>query len=144
MEDILNKIPFIRPRESWLGVLLDHPIDNDARCQGCDGFCCRSFPTVNLTWAEFETLKALGARRLHYSISGHYKLIIENGCEFQFQGKCSIYSHRPDICRRFICQKKLAPQPNPVLLHSLAVFLAMGWLRKKSPKAYIRSSGPGP
>ncbi|MBA4394777.1 MAG: zinc/iron-chelating domain-containing protein [Desulfobacca sp.] len=124
MENLFKKIPFIRPRESWLGVLLDHPISNDERCQGCDGFCCRSFPTVNITWNEFETLKALGARRLHFSLNGHHKLIIEDGCEFQFQGKCSIYRHRPVICRRFICQKKMASQtstvlfPSPAELHS--------------------------
>jgi uncharacterized protein len=125
MEKVLKKFSFLRPREAWLGVLLDHPIDNDARCQGCDGFCCRSFPTVNLTWTEFETLKSLGARRLHFSLSGHYSLIIENGCEFQSQGKCSIYSHRPDICRRFICQKKVTSQTDTVSLPAMARKLSL-------------------
>jgi Fe-S-cluster containining protein len=84
-------------------VLLDHPIGNLERCQTCGADCCRSFPAVNISWTEYIRLRALGANRLFFSLSGRYKLIIENGCEFLFQDRCSIYEQRPDICRRFLC-----------------------------------------
>lgn len=86
------------------GALLDRPVNDDCSCKGCDGACCRSFPSVGLSWSEYEQLRALGATRLHFSLSGHHLLIIENGCEFLAEGRCSIYEHRPDICRRFICR----------------------------------------
>jgi len=84
-------------------VLLDHPIGNLKRCESCRNDCCRSFPAVVITWSEYAQLQALGANRLHFSLSGRYQLIIENGCEFLFEERCSIYDQRPDICRRFIC-----------------------------------------
>jgi uncharacterized protein len=83
--------------------LLDRLLDNYPLCPECGGECCRSFPTVNLTWIEYQRLKILGANRLYYSLTGRHKLIIENGCEFLANGMCSIYDDRPDICRRFIC-----------------------------------------
>jgi Fe-S-cluster containining protein len=83
--------------------MLDHPIGHLECCQACDGECCRSFPTVNITLSEYNRLLTLGANRLYFSLSGRHKLIIENGCEFQTDGRCSIYNDRPDICRRFIC-----------------------------------------
>jgi Fe-S-cluster containining protein len=86
------------------GVLLARPVDDDPRCRDCGGVCCRSFPTVELSWPEYQTLRALGARCLEFSLTGHHKLIIENGCEFLVQGRCSIYEHRPDVCRRFHCE----------------------------------------
>ena len=85
-------------------MLLDHPVDDDGRCQACDGACRRAFPSVALTWTEFGTLEALGAVRLDFSLTGHYKLIIENGCEFLNDGRCGIYDHRPEVCRRFFCR----------------------------------------
>ena len=48
-------------------------------------------------------LQALGAKRLEFTLDGRYHLIIENGCEFLDLGRCAIYPHRPDICRRFYC-----------------------------------------
>lgn len=86
------------------GILLDAPADDPAQCRECDGACCRAFPSVRLSWAEYETLRALGARRLHFSLAGPHELLIEDGCEFLEDGKCSIYEQRPDICRRFICR----------------------------------------
>lgn len=87
------------------GALLDRPADDDGRCVECGGACCRAFTSVALSWAEYEELRALGASRLHFSLTGHHKLIIENGCEFLENGRCSIYPHRPDVCRRFICRE---------------------------------------
>jgi uncharacterized protein len=85
------------------GVLVDHPVDDDPRCRACDGVCCRSFVSVELTFAEYQTLRALGAQRLEFSPRGRHRLLIEHGCEFQVGGRCSIYARRPGICRRFIC-----------------------------------------
>ncbi len=85
------------------GVLLDRPVDDDPRCRDCDGACCRSFPSVEISWPEFARLQALGAQRLEISLTGHHALVIENGCEFLIEGRCSIYEHRPDICRHFLC-----------------------------------------
>jgi len=85
------------------GKLLEHPADDDLRCRNCDGACCRAFPSVALTWSEYEELRMMGATRLQFSIFGPHKLIIDNGCEFLVNGRCSIYAHRPDVCRRFIC-----------------------------------------
>ncbi len=86
------------------GILLDAPVDDDGRCRNCDGACCRSFPSVDLSWDEYERLRNLGATRLHFSLTGRCSLIIENGCEFLAAGRCSIYQDRPDVCRRFFCQ----------------------------------------
>ncbi len=86
------------------GVLLDRPADDVECCKSCDGACCRSFPSVDITWAEYEQLRDLGATRLFFSLTGHHQMLIENGCEFLADGQCSIYPHRPDICRRFICR----------------------------------------
>jgi Fe-S-cluster containining protein len=84
------------------GLLLDRAIDNDPPCRDCDGVCCRSFPSVSLSWGEYERLRALGAQRLQFTFAGAW-LIIENGCEFQIGARCGIYPHRPEVCRRFVC-----------------------------------------
>ena len=86
------------------GMLLDHPVDDDGRCGACGGACCRSFDSVALTWDEYERLRALGSARLHFSLTGRHLLLIENGCEFLVEGRCSIYGERPEVCRRFFCR----------------------------------------
>jgi Fe-S-cluster containining protein len=86
------------------GILLDGPVDDDGRCRDCGGACCQSFPSVDLSWIEYERLRDFGATRLHFSLNGHCKLIIENGCEFLAEGRCAIYPDRPDVCRRFFCR----------------------------------------
>jgi len=93
-----------REKEKRHGLLLDHPLDDPSCCSACAALCCRSFPNVDLTWDEYRRLEALGATRLHFSLHGPHKLIIENGCEFLYGNKCGIYEQRPEICRRFICQ----------------------------------------
>lgn len=93
-----------REKEKRHGLLLDHPLDDAPCCRDCPAICCRSFPSVELSWEEYQQLTALGANRLHFSLYGPHKLIIENGCEFLQEGMCGIYQQRPDICRRFTCQ----------------------------------------
>jgi uncharacterized protein len=93
----------MRAREKRRGVLLDRFVDDDRRCRECDGACCRSFPSVALTFGEYERLVALGAQRLVFSFRGAHRLVIENACEFLVEGRCSIYADRPAICRRFVC-----------------------------------------
>ncbi len=85
------------------GTLLDHCMDGGERCLACDGACCRSFSDVELSMEELERLHSLGAKRLHFSMFGRPRLVIDYNCEFLVDGKCSIYERRPDICRRFIC-----------------------------------------
>lgn len=92
-----------RAREKRHGILLDHPLDDPQRCRNCDGACCRAFPRVALKWEEYLVLESLGARRLELSLSGAHHLLIENSCEFLADGRCAIYAHRPEICRRFYC-----------------------------------------
>ncbi len=84
-------------------ILRDRGVDDDWRCRACDGVCCRSFVAVELTWAEYERLEALGARRLEFSLRGRHRLVIDGGCEFLAGGRCGIYDDRPEVCRRFIC-----------------------------------------
>ena len=95
---------FGRKREKRHGLLLAEGVDGGDRCRECDAACCRGFPSVELTPQEYVSLEHLGAARLQYLLSGRHYLMIENGCEFLADGRCSIYEHRPDVCRRFICQ----------------------------------------
>lgn len=86
------------------GILLDDGIDGNEHCSNCDAACCRGFPSVELTAAEYATLEELGALRLEFLLDGHYYLMIENGCEFLVGSRCGIYEQRPAICRRFTCR----------------------------------------
>lgn len=85
------------------GVVLDHPVDGNERCAGCDASCCRAFPRVELTTEEYATLERLGATRLEFTLNGRFFLMIENGCEFLVGSRCGIYHQRPTVCRRFVC-----------------------------------------
>jgi Fe-S-cluster containining protein len=95
-----------RDREIRHGLLLEQQLEDPERCRHCDGACCRAFPSVPLTWTEYETLKTLGARRLEFSLRGRHLLLIENGCEFLENGRCAIYPNRPEVCRRFYCSDR--------------------------------------
>jgi len=94
---------FNRQKDKRRGVLLDHPVDDASCCRECGAVCCRSFPSVELSWEEYRQLEELGAARLEFALHGPHRLIIENGCEFLRGSRCGIYDHRPAICRRFIC-----------------------------------------
>ena len=89
------------------GVLREQPLDDDPRCAGCDGACCRGFPSVELTWVEYERLREIGATRLVLPLAGPPLLLIDFCCEFLVGGRCSIYDQRPGICRRFACRDAL-------------------------------------
>jgi hypothetical protein len=92
------------------GILLPQPVGDSPLCRSCDGACCRSFTSVALTWEEFEWLQTQGARGLHLPLYGPPLLLIDAGCEFLVAGRCRIYDHRPDVCRRFICQVPATPE----------------------------------
>jgi hypothetical protein len=94
----------IRKKTRRHGVLLEHPLDDDPRCAECDGACCRGFPAVDLTWEEYERLGELGASRLVLPLAGPPLLLIDYGCEFLVNDRCTIYDERPEICRRFSCE----------------------------------------
>ena len=85
------------------GMLQDAPLDNSDRCRNCAADCCRGFPSVELSTDEYALLEKLGAIRLEFTLTGHFYLMIENGCEFLIDNRCAIYTQRPAICRRFIC-----------------------------------------
>jgi Fe-S-cluster containining protein len=85
-------------------MLLDEALDGSDHCRDCDAACCRGFPTVELTAAEYTALERLGAVRLEFLLDGHHYLVIENGCEFLVDNRCGIYEQRPSICRRFTCR----------------------------------------
>lgn len=93
---------FHQRRERKHGIMSDIPVDG-SRCAGCAADCCRGFLSVALTPEEYALLQRLGARRLEFTLSGRFYLIIENGCEFLREDRCSIYESRPTICRRFTC-----------------------------------------
>lgn len=97
------KVFFRHDKEKRRGLLLDRPLEDPSCCADCAALCCRSFPNVDLSWEEYLRLEELGATRLHFSLRGPHKLIIENGCEFLTGNRCGIYDDRPEICRRFIC-----------------------------------------
>lgn len=99
-----NMLWFSRSKKSKHGVLLDSLSEGDSICKECDAACCRSFPAVDITALEYSYLRSIGANRLQFSLIGRHKLLIENGCEFLNEGKCSIYQRRPDICQRFMCR----------------------------------------
>jgi Fe-S-cluster containining protein len=104
-------MPFPHHRKTKLhGVLLDHTLDGNDRCFQCGGACCSSFAAVEITWEEYERLRALGACRLVLSLHGPHRLEIDYGCEFLVKGRCSIYEQRPDICRRFTCNDPPTPK----------------------------------
>jgi Fe-S-cluster containining protein len=100
---------FSRAARKRHGILLSQPVGDSPQCHSCGGACCRSFTSVALTWDEFERLQALGAHGLHLALYGPPLLLIDAGCEFLIDGRCRIYSDRPDVCRRFICQTPGAP-----------------------------------
>jgi Fe-S-cluster containining protein len=100
---------FNRAAQKRHGILMPQPVGDSPQCNSCDGACCRSFTSVALTWEEFERLQSLGARGLHLALYGPPLLLIDAGCEFLSAGRCSIYLHRPEVCRRFICQKPGTP-----------------------------------
>lgn len=94
----------MRARVKKHARIADRPVDSHWLCAACDGLCCRSFVAVELSFAEYERLERLGARRLEFSLRGPHWLVIEGGCEFLAEGRCSIYEDRPDVCRRFACE----------------------------------------
>jgi hypothetical protein len=103
----------VRARIKRHAHLGERSVDDDPRCRSCDGACCRSFVAVELTFAEYQRLRALGARRLELSLRGPHWLLIENGCEFLAGGRCGIYADRPEVCRRFICDDDVTGRELP-------------------------------
>lgn len=92
-------------RQKRRGILLEQPLDNGEQCSRCNADCCRGFPSVELTEAEYDRLEKVGDARLEFTLNGHFYLIIENGCDYLRGNRCGIYEQRPEICRRFTCQE---------------------------------------
>ena len=94
-----------RQKTKLHGIMLDQFEEGSERCKTCGGICCSSFAAIEISWEEYERLRSLGARRLQLSLYGAHRLVIDYGCEFLVQGRCSIYDSRPDVCRRFTCRE---------------------------------------
>ena len=86
------------------GIIRDTPLDGDDRCRECSADCCQGFPSVELSAEEYALLESLGAKRLQFTLNERFYLLIENGCEFLVENRCSIYSQRPRVCRLFTCE----------------------------------------
>lgn len=97
-------MPFFNRQKKLHGILLDGQLDGSDRCRECGGACCCSFSDVEISWEEYERLRAHGARNLQLALHGRHRLVIDYGCEFLIDGRCSIYEIRPDVCRRFVCR----------------------------------------
>jgi hypothetical protein len=96
-------VPWTKIARAKRAVLSSAPVEDDPRCAACGGVCCRSFASVPLTWPEYERLDALGAQRIELGFFGPHRLVIDGGCEFLADGRCSIYRDRPGASRRFMC-----------------------------------------
>ena len=86
------------------GIIRDSPLEGGERCRNCNADCCYGFPSVELSAGEYSILESLGARRLEFTLNKRFYLLIENGCEFLVDNRCSIYHQRPRVCRLFTCE----------------------------------------
>lgn len=79
--------------------------NSKGECSRC-GNCCPNF--LALTEEEIETIPKYVKE---HKIQDNYKHLLKNNivvlCPFnnQKEGKCDIYEVRPEICRRFKCNK---------------------------------------
>jgi Fe-S-cluster containining protein len=82
-------------------------------CKECGGRCCRYAPIESKVWAKVKN-KLPGEAEVTKYWPGTYKeayvAIKPNSdgvCAFLIEGRCSIYSYRPDSCRavgvRIVC-----------------------------------------
>lgn len=71
-------------------------------CDTCGGKCCGPVP---LSKKEYKTIRKIygiprGAK--HDLVSETLHLLTINGmCAFLKDGRCSVYEHRPEVCRKF-------------------------------------------
>lgn len=84
-------------------------IDLNWQCQR-SGDCCRTTPTVTMTWAERNALESVAnGRRLRWSAGERPELtnLLAEPCPFlDVEGdhtRCGAYEVRPLNCRRFQC-----------------------------------------
>jgi Fe-S-cluster containining protein len=69
------------------------------KCAAC-GDCCR-FRTTPIEKADVKRLEAAGYKDF-YEIKGDMRLRRQRGkCIFLKDDKCSVYEHRPTVCREF-------------------------------------------
>jgi Fe-S-cluster containining protein len=69
---------------------------------GVCGICCH-YPRVAITQAEQKELESVSCRqvRIERGSNGETFLNISGGCQFLKKNACSIYEHRPRVCRAF-------------------------------------------
>ncbi len=62
-------------------------------CDQCTGSCCISYDVIAL---EPDEVKRFGVVQI---------LIGMDGCQYLHQGRCTIHTQRPNVCRAFDCRK---------------------------------------
>ena len=83
------------------GCLHSHEFECSKSCSSC----CMAFKHIGLTDTEYNILSKMGARTYIDTSKKLYKrLSVDGGCEFLENNKCTIYSLRPEVCRKFACK----------------------------------------
>ena len=80
-----------------------------SECKQC-GDCCRYvvLPIVADDEGYYEWLRLHGARIVNQPVAGGVTFVcarFELPCSALVDGKCSIYDRRPEMCRRWECEK---------------------------------------
>ena len=88
-----------------------HDYTKDGKCSGCGNCCSNLLPMSAGEIADIRRYIAKNNIRPHSNIGSPLaKPIIDLTCPFldttRPKDKCMIYSHRPFICRVFMCNKK--------------------------------------
>ena len=89
-------------------------------CGSCDA-CCHKGPAV-LDEDDYDY-------ELDFSNGRHIKTQENGSCWYLKDGKCSIYEHRPAVCKRFDC-RPLALLPEDCQAHIEPAIIAAGKARR--------------
>jgi len=71
---------------------------------GCKGLCVEACSTVPVFSFELEQLEAAAGRKLSTHVVGDDLILgnaVGDSCPLLVMGLCSVYDHRPLICRAF-------------------------------------------
>lgn len=76
---------------------------SDPECAMCTAACCRSFPDIPITRAEYDS----GLYEAHELKPGLYSLRIGDDLRCPHLGRddrCTVYDHRPRTCQVYSCR----------------------------------------
>lgn len=86
-------------------------MSNTIGCFQC-GKCCRTLESVKITREEFEILKQFGEPNVIPIEHDMFNLLLP--CQYQKDGKCTIWNVRPCMCRMWHCGK--LEMDDPILM----------------------------